>query len=150
VRWKDSANGSEICQLWRDWISARDCPQFLNGLVQLLMFLAGIGVVISGESRTIFLPERSSICQYPPKISAINIKKQSRARLLLAHPVLYILKIQKTHGPFWKPPFKINQKALGYKLRTATCTISESVSGQWRTQKIFMGGISKCQNFSLH
>jgi len=25
----------------------------------------------------------------------MNIKKQSRARLLLAHPVLYILKIQK-------------------------------------------------------
>jgi len=21
---------------------------------------------------------------------------------------------------------------------------------QWRTQKIFMGGVSKCQNFSLH
>ena len=54
----------------------------------------------SGESRIIFLPERSSICQYPPKISAINIKKQSRARLRLAHPMLYILKIQKTYGIF--------------------------------------------------
>jgi len=30
----------------------------------------------SGESRIIFLPERSSICQYRPKISAINIKKR--------------------------------------------------------------------------
>ena len=64
-----------------------------------------IGLVLlsvkpSGESRIIFLPERSSICQYPPKISAINIKKQSRARLLLARPVLYILKIQKTYGTF--------------------------------------------------
>jgi len=29
--------------------------------------------VVSGESRIIFLPERSSICQYPPKILAINI-----------------------------------------------------------------------------
>ena len=28
----------------------------------------------SGESRTIFLPERCSICQYCPKISAINEK----------------------------------------------------------------------------
>ena len=49
----------------------------------------------NGESRIIFLPERFSIFQYPPKISAVNVKKQSRARLLLAHPVLYILKIQK-------------------------------------------------------
>ena len=54
----------------------------------------------SGESRIIFLPERSSICQYPSKISAINVNKQSRAGLLLAHPVLYILKIQKTYGTF--------------------------------------------------
>jgi len=30
--------------------------------------------ICSGESRIIFLPERSSFCQYPPKISAINIK----------------------------------------------------------------------------
>ena len=60
----------------------------------------------SGGSRIIFLPERSSICQYPCKMSAINAKKQSRARLLLTHPVLYILKIQKTYGAFWKPPFQ--------------------------------------------
>jgi len=59
-----------------------------------------VQITTSGESRIIFLPERSSICQYPPKISAINIKKQSRARLLLAHPVLYILKIEKTYGTF--------------------------------------------------
>ena len=58
------------------------------------------GVKPSGESRIIFLPERSSICQYRPKLSAINIKKQSRARLLLAHPVLYILKVQKAYGTF--------------------------------------------------
>jgi len=80
-----------------------------------------VSVVTSGESRIIFLPERSSICQYPPKISVINIKKQSKARLLLAHPVLNILKIQKTYGTFWK--------ALGYRLRTAICTVSESGSG---------------------
>ena len=67
---------------------------------------------ISGESRIIFLPERSSICQYPPKIWAINIKKQLRARLLLAHPVLYILKIQKTYGTFWKPPFQNQPKSV--------------------------------------
>jgi len=54
----------------------------------------------SGESRIIILPERSSMCQCQPKILAININKQSRARLLLAHPVLYILKIQKTYGTF--------------------------------------------------
>jgi len=54
----------------------------------------------SGESRTIVLPERSSICQNPCKISAINVKKQSRACLLLTHPVLYILKIKKTYGAF--------------------------------------------------
>jgi len=68
--------------------------------------IAAFYVLISVESRIIFLPERSSICQYLPKMSAINIKKQSRARLLLAHPVLYILKIQKTYGTFWKPPFQ--------------------------------------------
>jgi len=58
------------------------------------------GMQASGESRIIFLPERSSIWQYPCKISAINVKKQSRTRLLLTHPVLYILKIQKTYGTF--------------------------------------------------
>ena len=66
----------------------------------------------SGESRIIFLPEQFSICQYPPKISAINVKKQSRARLLLAHPVLYILKIRKTYGTFWKPPFQNQPKSV--------------------------------------
>jgi len=30
-------------------------------------------IMTSGESRIIFLPERSSICQYPPKISAISV-----------------------------------------------------------------------------
>ena len=38
-------------------------------------------ILHSGESRILFFPERSSICQYPCKISAINVKKQSRARL---------------------------------------------------------------------
>ena len=57
-------------------------------------------VSASGESGIIFLPERCSICQYRPKLSAINVKKQSRARLLLAYPVLYILKVQKTYGTF--------------------------------------------------
>ena len=66
----------------------------------------------SGESRIIFFPERCSICQYRPKLSAINVKKQSRARLLLAHPVLYILKAQKTYGTFWKPPFQNQPKSV--------------------------------------
>ena len=66
----------------------------------------------SGQSRISFLPERSSIFQYPPKISATNIKKQSRARLLLTHPVLYILKIRKTYGTFWKPPFQNQPKSV--------------------------------------
>jgi len=81
----------------------------------------------SGESRIIFLPERSSICQHPPKISAINTKKQSRARLLLAHPVLYILKIQKTCNTLWKPPFQNQPKSVSASC--STCTISESGSG---------------------
>jgi len=73
----------------------------LSAFITKAMLMSSLLCVsISGESRIIFLPERSSICQYPPKISAINIKKQSRARLLLAHPVLYILKIQKTYGTF--------------------------------------------------
>jgi len=72
-------------------------------------------LITSGESRIIFLPERCSICQYRPKISAINVKKQSRARLLLAHPVLYILKVQKTYGTFWKPPLQNQPKSvIGY------------------------------------
>jgi len=66
----------------------------------------------SGENRIIFLPERSCICQNLPKISAINIKKQSRARLLLAHPVLYNLKAQRTYGTFWKPPFQNQPKCV--------------------------------------
>jgi len=44
-------------------------------------------IIHSGESRIIFLPERSSIFQCPPKLSAISIKKQSRARFFW--PTLY-------------------------------------------------------------
>jgi len=54
----------------------------------------------SGESRIIFLPERSSIYQYRPEISAIIVKKQSRTRLLFAHPLLYILITQKMSCAF--------------------------------------------------
>ena len=77
-------------------------------------------LVISKSFRMIFLPERSTICQYPPKISTTNVKKQSRARLLLAHLVLYISNIQKTYVHSENHRFKINQKALGERLRTAT------------------------------
>jgi len=68
----------------------------------------------SGESRIIFLPERSSICQYRPEISAIIVKTQSRARLVLAHPVLYIVKTPKNvlYKHFENNHCKINQKAL--------------------------------------
>ena len=66
-------------------------------------------VTVSGESRIIFWPERSSICQYRPDISAITVKTQSRARLVLAHPVLYIVKTQKN---VLYNHLKINQKAL--------------------------------------
>jgi len=54
----------------------------------------------SGESRIIFLPERSSIYQYRHEISAIIVTKQSRTRLLFAHPLLYILKTQKIYCAF--------------------------------------------------
>ena len=50
-----------------------------------------------GERRIIFLPERSSIYQYRPEISAIIVKKKSRTRLLFADPLLYILKTQKMY-----------------------------------------------------
>jgi len=59
-----------------------------------------------------FLPEWSTICQYRPEISTIIVKKQWRERLLLAHPVLYILKTQNMCCTFWNNHFKINQKAL--------------------------------------
>ena len=59
-------------------------------------------LVSSGESRIIFLRERSSIYQYRPEISAIIVKKQSRTRLLLSHPLLYILKTQKNYCAFLK------------------------------------------------
>ena len=54
----------------------------------------------SGESRIIFLLERSSIYQYRPEISAIIVKKQSRTRLLFVQPLLYILKTQKMYCAF--------------------------------------------------
>jgi len=77
-----------------------------------LLFL----VIPSGESRIIFLPERSSISQYLHKISAINVNKQSRAGLLLAHPVSYILKIQKNVRYILKNTVsKSTKMALGYR-----------------------------------
>ena len=41
----------------------------------------------SGESRIILLPERSSICQYRPKLSAINVK--SNQEHVYFWPTLY-------------------------------------------------------------
>jgi len=66
----------------------------------------------SGESRIIFLPERSSIYQYRPEISAIIVKKQSKTRLLFAHPLLHISKTQKCCVHFENSRFKIKQKVL--------------------------------------
>ena len=73
-----------------------------------------VRLMSSSESRIIFLPERSSICQYRPEISAIIVKTQSRACLVLAHPVLHIAKTQKNvlYKDFENNHFKINQKAL--------------------------------------
>jgi len=46
---------------------------------------------------------------------SLIVKKQSRARLLLVHPVLYILKPQKIYCTFWKQPFKNQPKSvIGY------------------------------------
>jgi len=81
----------------------------------------------SDESRIIFLRERLSICQYRPKISAMIVKKQSRARLILAHPVLYILKTKKTVLYILKENISKSTKKR-YGLRTAKCTICESGS----------------------
>jgi len=50
----------------------------------------GNRVLISGESRIVFLPEQSSVCQYPPKISAINVNKQSRAGLLCPPCIVHL------------------------------------------------------------
>jgi len=74
--------------------------------------LAKVRLIFSGESRIIFLPERSSIYQCRPEISAIIVKKQSRTRLLFAHPLLYILKTQKCIVHFENSHFKIKQKVL--------------------------------------
>jgi len=94
VRWQKHKEKYNIRTLmFVRFCKCKDCVLFPSLIFPSLIFS-------SGESRIIFLPERSSICQYPSKISAINIKKQSRARLLLAHPVLYILKIKKTYGTF--------------------------------------------------
>jgi len=88
-------------------------------------------ILISDESRIIFLPERSSICQYRPKISAIIAEKQSRTRLLFAHPVavLYILKTQKCCLLYILKTTVSKPNKKRYKLRLATFTNSESGSG---------------------
>ena len=52
---------------------------------------------------------------------------QSRARLRLAHPVLYILKVQKRTAHSENHHLKSTKKR--YRLRTAACAISESGSG---------------------
>jgi len=50
-----------------------ECPQqsYASGKLYFLRF----SVVVSGESRIVFLPERSSIYQHRPEISAIIVKK---------------------------------------------------------------------------
>jgi len=81
--------GSLLC------VNSRKCIRFRKALQD-------VSATISGESRIIFLPERSSIYQYRPEISAMIVKKQSRTRLLFAQPLLYILKTQKMYCAFWK------------------------------------------------
>ena len=78
--------GSLLC------VNSRKCIRFRK-------VLQDVTATISGESR-IFLPERSSIYQYRPEISAMIVKKQSRTRLLFAQPLLYISKTQKMYCAF--------------------------------------------------
>ena len=106
------------CQFWilRLFVFTR-FPANRDCLLKLYM-------LVSGESRMIFLPERSSICQYRPEISAIIVKTQSRARLVLAHPVLYIVKTQKMYCTTISKSTKKR-----YRLRSVTCTTSASGSG---------------------
>jgi len=82
----------------------------------------------SDESGKILLPEGSSICQYRPDISAIIVNKQSRARLLLAHPVSVHFKNKKNVLYILKTIISKSTKKR-YRQRTATCTLSESGSG---------------------
>jgi len=63
VRLKDSASGSEICHLWRDRISGRDCPQFPNELVQFLMFLADNCVVSLAGICVVFICDLVLTCK---------------------------------------------------------------------------------------
>jgi len=112
-----NSDEKQDCQFWilRLFVFAR-FPANRDCLLKLYM-------LVSGESRIIFLPERSSICQYRPEISAIIVKTQSRARLVLAHPVLYIVKTQKMYCTTISKSTKRR-----YRLRSATCTTSESGS----------------------
>jgi len=66
----------------------------------------------SDESGKILLPEGSSICQYRPDISAIIVSKQSRTRLLLAHPVSVHFKNKKAYCRFWKQSFQNQPKSV--------------------------------------
>ena len=104
-------------------------PAGLSGLAFTPLYLT---VICNDESRIIFLLKWPSICQYRPKISAITVKKQSRARLTLAHPVLYILKTQKNVLCILKTTISKSTKKR-YGLRTAKWTISESgsVNATW-------------------
>jgi len=80
-----------------------------------------ISTISSDESRISLLPERSSVCQCRPEISAIILKKQSRACLLLAHLVLYIVKTQKNVLYILKTTISKSTKKR-YTLRSATWT----------------------------
>ena len=93
-------------------VHTKNKPDLQNTRIQSSLLDKWNVAKVSGESRIIFLPERSSICQYPRKISAISVNKQSRTGLLLAHPVSYILKIQKKDGTFWKPPSHNQPKSV--------------------------------------
>jgi len=86
----------EVLDYWVCPSSADRTLQSLKTVQQTkrtLLYTYAVFRGTSDESRIIFLPERSSICHYPPKNSAMIVK--TRARLLLVHPVLYILKTQK-------------------------------------------------------
>ena len=54
--------GSGVCQLWSDRISARNCPQFPNGLVQFLIFLAGIRVIVNVTGYAMCIVNKKKFC----------------------------------------------------------------------------------------
>jgi len=84
-----------------DLESSRTLPVERNQSIALSTPWCNGCVITSDESGLIFLLGWSSICQYGPKIPTVIVTKKPRVSLLLTHPVLCILKMQKAYSPFW-------------------------------------------------